>query len=312
MVSIICNAYNQEAYIEQCLKGFVMQKTEFKFEVLVHDDASVDKTADIIREYERNYPDIIKPIYQKENQYTRGGVGRFQYPRAKGKYIAICEGDDFWTDAYKLQRQVDALEMHPEVDICAHAADVISEDGTRSLERISPRTEMCIIQVEDVITGDGWFVATNSLMYRHGFLNYEMNFRKVWNIDYSLQIAGSLRGGMLYLPETMSTYRYMSNGSWSSAMTKSVEKRKAALNSKREMLQELDRETKGVYHQYTEQVILISEFWFYYYDGPFKKALERKYKKIRQSERRRVTIKLWIKVLFPWLGELRRKRSVCK
>ena len=82
-VSIICNAYNHELYIRDALEGFVMQRTSFAFEVLVHDDASNDKTADIIREYEAKYPDIIKPIYQTENQYTKGGVSRFQEPRIK-------------------------------------------------------------------------------------------------------------------------------------------------------------------------------------------------------------------------------------
>ena len=86
-----------------------MQKTDFPFEILIHDDASTDGTADIIREYEAKYPDIIKPIYQTENQYSKGiKVSQvYQFPRAKGKYIALCEGDDYWTDPYKLQKQVD-------------------------------------------------------------------------------------------------------------------------------------------------------------------------------------------------------------
>ncbi len=116
LVSICCLAYNHEPYIRQCLDGFMMQKTNFSFEVLIHDDASTDKTADIIREYEVKYPAIIKPIYQIENQYSKGvGVTRvYQFPRAQGKYIALCEGDDYWTDPLKLQKQVDFLEANPE------------------------------------------------------------------------------------------------------------------------------------------------------------------------------------------------------
>ena len=107
MVSVICNTYNHEKYIKSALDGFVMQKTNFEYEVLIHDDASTDSTADIIREYEKKYPDIIKPIYQSENQYSKKvPISKtYQYSRAKGKYIAICEGDDYWTDPFKLQKQ---------------------------------------------------------------------------------------------------------------------------------------------------------------------------------------------------------------
>lgn len=116
LVSINCTAYNHEVYIRNTLEGFLMQKTDFKFEILIHDDASTDQTANIIREYEKKYPEIIKPIYQKENQFSKNiSISKqFQYPRARGKYIAICEGDDYWTDPYKLQKQVDFLEAHPD------------------------------------------------------------------------------------------------------------------------------------------------------------------------------------------------------
>lgn len=114
LVSICCLTYNHEKYIKDCLNGFLCQKTNFKFEVLIHDDASTDSTPDIIRQYEALYPDIIKPIYQKVNQYSQGIAmsATYLYPIAKGKYIAKCEGDDFWIDPYKLQTQIDFLEKN--------------------------------------------------------------------------------------------------------------------------------------------------------------------------------------------------------
>lgn len=121
LVSVCCITYNHEPYIAQALDGFLMQKTSFAFEILVHDDASTDRTADIIREYEKKFPKIIKPIYQKENQYSKGNraiLASFVYPRAKGKYIALCEGDDYWIDENKLQMQVDFLEANPEYGMC--------------------------------------------------------------------------------------------------------------------------------------------------------------------------------------------------
>lgn len=113
-VSICCLTFNHGNYIRDCLDGFVMQKTNFAFEVLLHDDASTDNTADVIKEYEEKYPNIIKPIYQNENQYSKGvGVTRkFNFPRVKGEYIALCEGDDYWIDEFKLQKQVEFLDQN--------------------------------------------------------------------------------------------------------------------------------------------------------------------------------------------------------
>lgn len=120
MVTIRCITYNHEPYIRQCLEGFVMQKTNFRFEAIVHDDASTDGTADIIREYAEKYPDIIKPIYETENQYSKhdGSLDRIMNDHTHGKYVAICEGDDYWIDPLKLQKQVDFLEGHPEYGMC--------------------------------------------------------------------------------------------------------------------------------------------------------------------------------------------------
>ena len=125
LVSIKCLAYNHEPYIRQCLDGFVMQQTNFKFEAIVHDDASTDGTANIIREYAEKYPDIIKPIYETENQYSKhdGSLNRILAEKLTGKYIALCEGDDYWTDPNKLQKQVEYLESHEECVMYAHTAN---------------------------------------------------------------------------------------------------------------------------------------------------------------------------------------------
>lgn len=114
LVSIICLVFNHREYIRQCLDGFVMQKVNFPIEILIHDDASTDGSEEIIHEYEKKYPKLFKPIYQTINQYSKGGSVSYtyQYPRCKGKYIAVCEGDDYWTDPLKLQKQVDFLESH--------------------------------------------------------------------------------------------------------------------------------------------------------------------------------------------------------
>ena len=104
LVSICSITYNHAPYIRQCLDGFLMQKTNFKYEIIIHDDASTDGTAEIIKEYAERYPDLITPVFQTENQYSKGLRGffaKFVFPHAKGKYIALCEGDDYWIDPYK-------------------------------------------------------------------------------------------------------------------------------------------------------------------------------------------------------------------
>lgn len=122
LVSVFCETYNHELYIRDCLDGMLMQKTDFSFEILIHDDASTDHTQMIIKEYAEKHPDVIKPILQHENQYSKGvNIWQtFQMPRARGKYIALCEGDDYWTDPLKLQKQVDFLEKHEEYSMCCH------------------------------------------------------------------------------------------------------------------------------------------------------------------------------------------------
>ncbi|MBQ8672675.1 MAG: glycosyltransferase [Bacteroides sp.] len=131
MVTIRCLAYNHEPYIRQCLEGFVMQKTNFRFEAIVHDDASTDGTAAIIREYAEKYPDIIKPIFETENQYSKrdGSVTRIMNAQKHGKYVAMCEGDDYWIDPLKLQKQVDFLEENLEYSLCFHRVKTTYEKG---------------------------------------------------------------------------------------------------------------------------------------------------------------------------------------
>lgn len=129
-ISICCMTYNHENYIRQCLDGFVMQQTTFPFEILVHDDASTDHTSSIVKEYEAKYPHLFRCVYQTENQFAKQNtLINILFPMSRGKYIALCEGDDYWTDPYKLQKQVDFLEANPDYVICYHNAKIIDEAG---------------------------------------------------------------------------------------------------------------------------------------------------------------------------------------
>ena len=135
IVSVHCLVYNHELYLRQCLDGIVMQKTNFHFEAIVHDDASTDGSSDIIREYAERYPRIIKPIYEVENQYSKkdGSIDNIMLDACRGKYIAFCEGDDYWTDPYKLQKQVDFLETNSDYGMCYTKSIAFNELGEQWL-----------------------------------------------------------------------------------------------------------------------------------------------------------------------------------
>jgi glycosyltransferase involved in cell wall biosynthesis len=121
VVSIICTTYNHERYIENTIRGFLSQDCAYPFEILIHDDASTDRTQDVIRAWQQRYPNIIKPVLQVENQKSQG-VRPFELllAQARGDYVATCEGDDYWIDRGKLQKQVSFLAAHPDVSCSAH------------------------------------------------------------------------------------------------------------------------------------------------------------------------------------------------
>ena len=139
VVSICCLSYNHESYIVECLESILSQKTDFGFEILIHDDASSDGTQMIIKKFKAQFPNIIKPILQTENQRSKIKSGmnpKFNYPRAQGKYIAFCEGDDYWSDAYKLQKQVDLLNKHTEIGAVVSDYDKLIENTSEIKPRV--------------------------------------------------------------------------------------------------------------------------------------------------------------------------------
>ncbi len=217
-VLVRCYTYNHGEYVAEALESFIKQKTNFPFCVLVVDDCSTDNTVSIVKEYEKRYPEIIKGIYLTENLYSQGRSSEkdiYVNPwRKVSKYEAICEGDDWWIDDNKLQKQYDALEAHPDVDMCA--CETIKFCDNKEVGRIAPSSITRILTVEETITGGGAFLGTNTLFYRTSLMENIMRFYESCRLDYFLQIQGALRGGIYYISECMSAYRVMAKGSWSS------------------------------------------------------------------------------------------------
>lgn len=219
-LTVLCITYNQVNFIRDCLDGFVMQKTNFPFEVVIHDDASTDGTADVIREYAKKYPDIIKPILQTENQWQKGvSIGpTHTWPKIKGEYVAMCEGDDYWTDPHKLQKQVDFLDAHPDYTVCFHPVHVVWDDK-RMPDYFFPtkkyRFNKTTLELSDLLKHN--FIQTNSVVYR---------WRKdcidiyPWGIlpgDWYIHLLHAQVGKIGFIPDVMAVYRRNAGGVWTGA-----------------------------------------------------------------------------------------------
>ena len=261
MVSITCLTYNHVKYIRRTLDGFLNQKTDFKYEILIHDDASTDGTADIIREYEKQYPDIIKPIYQTENQHSKkiGIQKTYQYPRAKGKYIAFCEGDDYWCDENKLQYQFDVMEKNKNVLICTHKVQIVNEQGQK-LDFVYPNENLKIEKgemdskelIQTMLCRDGYPFHTSSYFVRLSAvldLNDDLPefYKKMPTGDAALLFYLLTKGNLYYINETYSCYRLYADGSWTSSMKNSRNMRKANIEKLIEGIKSFDEYTDNKY-----------------------------------------------------------------
>lgn len=214
MVTVRCLVYNHAPYIRQCLDGIVMQKTNFHFEAIVHDDASTDGSALIISQYAERYPNIIKPIYESENQYSKsdGSLSRIMNEHTKGKYIAFCEGDDFWTDPYKLQKQIDLLESNVECGLCYTKASVYNDIAKRD-ECYTIGVNSCsfeqLLLYNSIPT---LTVVMSSALYKQYLINI-IPSAKNWKMgDYPAWLYAAVSSKIVFIDETTATYR-VRNGS---------------------------------------------------------------------------------------------------
>lgn len=212
IVSIRCLTYNHVEYIRQCLDGFITQKTNFRFEAIVHDDCSTDGTTEIVREYAEKYPDIIKPIFEEENQFKQGGgrIRQVMNDACIGKYIAYCEGDDYWIDSLKLQKQVDFLESHPDYSMCFSRAKILLEiDSDIYLKCFDiENREYTASELYEK-----WIVPTASMLYRRSVIDYPMNGEsRILNGDIvwvqKCAHSGKVRG----MSDFLTVYRMQNTG----------------------------------------------------------------------------------------------------
>lgn len=236
MVSVCCTTYNQENYIKDALDGFLKQKTNFRYEIIVQDDASTDNTANIIKEYEIKYPDIIKPVYHKENQSSKGiKPSLLTYKKAQGKYIAFCEGDDYWIDENKLQLQFDYMENNPECTLCFHNAQILDmEDNSKQIfipywkeykKYIKKDNKYNVGELELLD-----FIPTASFMFRtQNVQRLPEWFEKCYVGDWPLKLIMASFGYAYYIDKVMSVYRRNARGSLTA---KNIKTEKESLQGK--------------------------------------------------------------------------------
>lgn len=224
-ISIVCTCFNQERYIKDALESFLAQKTEYAFEIIVHDDASKDTTPSIIARYALEYPQIIRVIQQSKNHYSIKPTlpTLLALNEIKGDYIALCEGDDYWLSEDKLQVQLQAMLSHPKVNLSFHGSFNLF-DNNKTSEGVNHGNHIKIVPLNKVILGGGAFMPTASLLFKASLIKKFNNILPSTPVgDFYMQVLGSDQGA-LYLPSIKSVYRKSSEGSWSSSSKSTTEK----------------------------------------------------------------------------------------
>lgn len=308
-VSIVCITYNQKNYIGKMLESLLNQNTKFKYEILVHDDASDDGTQEIILEYQKKYPDKIKAILQSENQYSQGINPNieFNYPRVRGKYIAYCEGDDYWNDSSKLQMQFEVMENHNECSICVHMTQCVSPTN-RILDRKFPPISLA----EGVITpkqyiklefcDTGWLFQTSSFFIRTSIIKkYIKEYHDEYPVgDLPLVLFSLLNGNCYYIPKIMSCYRVNAGGIMSSL--KNGSRRRAFYNKMIEGHRNFDKISKNIYHDMFNFAIANCEIEILMSQKKYKDICKRKYRSNRKKMSLRRKILVYFGAVFPNLA----------
>lgn len=262
VLTVYCLTYNHENYIRKTLEGFVSQQTNFKFKVIVHDDASTDKTAEIVREYAEKYPNIIYPIFQAENKYSQHIpiFDNFIKPNLEGRYIAVCEGDDYWCDINKLQMQYDYMEQHHDCALCVHNTQRIAAEG-ETINKLNLKDVDCDYSTDDIIlAGSGHLFHTSSFFAKSDFfITLPQSFKIRGLGDYSYAIWLSICGKVHYIGKVMSVYRVQTPGSWSDRhrnKEKQIEYRENIIKA----LWQMDKYTDFKFHKSFNRDVAYNEY----------------------------------------------------
>lgn len=307
-VSIYCLCYNHVQYLAQTIESIVTQKTNFHFELVIHDDASTDGSNQIILNYQKKYPNIIKPIIQKENQYSKGiNISKeILFPLFKGKYVAICEGDDYWTNENKLQRQFDFLEAHPDYSACVHNTRILLDGKDINLNVNSIQYDTTLDIYKMIKTGANQY-QTSSVMYRKELMVKENRPHFVEMIngvgDYPLSVYLAISGKVYYFKDIMSTYRMSTKYSWTATVKNNKSKFLVVKEQAIEMLKEANAYSKYKYDNEFKRAILWQKYEAALLNSNSKYPLMN-YFKVIQNESVKTKVKIFLQLYVPTLYSL--------
>ena len=214
-VSVLMITYNHENLIAQAIESVLEQQVSFEYEIVIGEDCSTDNTRAIVQTYQEKYPDRIRALLPAQNLgMTRNFEATLNHCR--GQYIALLEGDDYWTSPQKLQTQVNFLDAHPDCAICFHNASVVYEDGSQETRNFSPPDQKPISDLRDLFYEN--FMATPTVMFRNRLCDRLPSwFHYLKMGDWTLHILNAQFGKIGYLNPVMAVYRIHSGGVWSSS-----------------------------------------------------------------------------------------------
>ena len=309
MVSVFCTAYNHKPYIAQALDSFISQKTSFPFEVIVTDDASNDGTTEIISEYAEKYPDIIRFFHQDTNRFSKG-INLYEevmYPNARGKYVAYCEGDDYWCDENKLQQQVEFLDAHPDYSACVHNSFYRYCNSDKADELVIESVGDHDVPFTTVIKGMSHCFHTSSILGKAELLCNPPDFQKVafkeaGFTDYALSLWLCINGPIHFIDKPMSVYRVNSNPkSWKSGLDDNYSHKTRFVSGEIAMINTLLPHLSGENTVLAENERLKREYELLYLKGDAASMVKAPYNRLFKQEPLSFKIKTYIKVLFPSL-----------
>jgi len=304
LVTVILPTHNHAPFIAQAIESVLMQQTDFPFDILLHDDASTDGTADVCRAYAKEHPDKITLIAQSVNQYQidRRIQSHILIPRVKAKYTAILDGDDFWVDPLKLQKQIDYMETHPDCTLCIGSANVVDVNN-KVVGRVAPYDEDRVVDPADMIRGGGGFVATNTILMPTELLKNLPEFADhIEAEDIPFQLLGALAGYAWYMAGTLIAYRQLVPGSWSVRQYASA--METRIKTSRDVIalnEGYDAYSGGKYHDAFVQAIQYQEFLILCYTHKLREAMRPPYRRFYDALSIKRKIRLRCEKYFPKL-----------